>query len=66
VTAQHTALVYANVSAIRAWAEASMPASAKARYVADVKPYLAAFDTFIATSSIAGDLDRATGALSLK
>jgi hypothetical protein len=66
VAAEHTTLAYANVDALRQWAEPAMTAKEKTRYETDVKPYLSAFGSFIVTQSISGDLDRTTSALIVK
>lgn len=58
--AAHSALFWVDVVGIRDLAEAQLSADERARYEADVKPYLGAFDSVIGTFSPGTDLDRGT------
>jgi hypothetical protein len=66
VGAKNTGLYWLDITAIRGIVEANMPADARARYDADVKPYLAPLDAFIGAGSADGDLDRSSMILSIK
>ena len=56
----HASLFWLDVTGIRDLVEAQVPASDKAQYEADAKPYLEAFDSVIGTYAPAEDIDRGT------
>jgi hypothetical protein len=56
----HASLVWLDLAALRGMIEARIPAGEKARYQAEVKPYLDAFDSVIGTSTPGETLDRST------
>jgi hypothetical protein len=58
--AAHSALFWVDAIGVRGLAETHLPADEKARYEADVKPYLEAFDSVIGTYAPGDDLDRGT------
>ncbi|MEI6358566.1 MAG: hypothetical protein WCP53_15915, partial [Verrucomicrobiota bacterium] len=59
-------LAWVDVAAVRDLVAAALPASARASYDADVKPYLAPLDALVATGTTDGDLIRSTIILSIK
>ena len=60
VDAKHGSLMWLDVAGLRDLAEARMPAADRADYEANVKPYLAAVDAVIGTSTPGSDVDRGT------
>jgi hypothetical protein len=56
----HSALGWVDVIGLRGLVETHLPAEDKARYEADAKPYLEAFDSVIAIYAPGDDLDRGT------
>ncbi len=59
-------LAWVDVAAVRDLVAAALPASARASYDADVKPYLAPLDALVATGTTDGNLIRSTIILSIK
>ncbi len=60
VDKENAALLWLDVAGVRAFAEAQVPASDKATYETDVKPYLDAFDSVIGTYAPSDTLDHST------
>lgn len=60
VDAKHGSLMWLDVAGLRDLVESRMPAADKADYEANVKPYLAAVDAVIGTSTPGSDVDRGT------
>lgn len=58
--AQHAGLTWLDVRAIRELVESLAPADERAEYDADVRPYLAPFDTIIITNTLGEPLDTGT------
>lgn len=63
--AQNARLAWLDVAAIRDLVEKALPADARTKYEADVKPYLLPLDAIVSTSSIGNDFDRSTMILSI-
>ncbi len=64
--ASTSGLTWIDIAAVRELVAAALPASARASYDADVKPYLAPIDGLVATGRTDGDLIRSTIILSTK
>ncbi len=63
---KNTGLYWLDITAARGLVEGMMPADARAKYEADVRPYLLPLDALISTGAIDGDLARGTMILSIK
>lgn len=63
---QVTGLAWLDATAVRELAETLMPADERAKYDADIRPYLLPVDALLATTTVDGDLQRSTTTLSIK
>ncbi|MEO5884632.1 MAG: DUF3352 domain-containing protein [Candidatus Limnocylindrales bacterium] len=69
VGAEHTAVTFVDIAAIRGLLEghlAEVPAADRAEYDESVKPFLVPFDAFIAATVADGDLDAAHAVVTVK
>lgn len=64
--AQSTGVSWLDITASRELVEGILPADARAKYDADIRPYLLPLDALISTGAIDGDLARGTMILSIK
>lgn len=63
--ASNAGMAWMDVTAVRELAEGSLPSAQRAKYEADVRPYLLPLDAVVSTSVVDGDLIRGTMVVSL-
>lgn len=66
VDAEHNAVTFVDLAAIRALAEGAMDATERAEYDESVKPFLTPFDGLISTGSVGGEVDRTRTLITVK
>ena len=64
--AQNNGLAWLDITAVRGLAEAKMSAAEKAKYEADIKPYLLPIDALLSVGVVDSGLQRSTTILSVK